>query len=73
MDKELAQALGPLVSNQKLYSALKEYAKKRIEWYHLQMEQEADTVRLNRHQGAIKELRRIESLYNEIIALIREG
>lgn len=61
MKAETGRLLGPIVKG-KHFHALKQYAEERIEWYHKQMESEIDSDKLRFYQGAIKELRRVETL-----------
>ena len=65
MKSETAHGLGPIVKSPNHYFSLKEYALERIE-YHIKQLESCDESNLKFHQGAIKELRRFETLRDEV-------
>jgi len=67
MDKQFFRALLLLVNTKTQYSLLKEYAAKRIDLLQAQLSTELDMDRVKRMQGSIAELRRIETLRDEVI------
>jgi len=67
MDKQDFRALLLLVNTKAQYSLLKEYAAKRIDLLLAQISTELDMDRVKRMQGSIAELRRIETLRDEVI------
>ena len=72
MKEETARRLGPLVHN-KNFEALKMYAEDRIDHHYKQMAQATDWESVCKHQGAIKELNRIETLYDEVKRFAEEA
>jgi|TARA_R110002124_G_C8875426_1_gene508061 hypothetical protein len=56
----------PLVNDKEQYSSLKDYAKARIWYYHGLLETAKDHQRVLQIQGAIAELKRIETLRDEV-------
>lgn len=62
----VAQGLGPVVKHVQTYASLKEYATERINHHRQQLEQAKDFETVKYHQGAIAELKRIFSLYQEV-------
>ncbi len=67
MDKNTARKLLPIVNDHVLMGILAEYAEARIAYFHKQMEHEAD---VKASQGAIKELRRIATLRDEVVGVL---
>lgn len=57
-----------LVNNKETMGMLMEYASTRIARYHALLENEKDHHRILEMQGAIKELRRMKTLRDEVIA-----
>lgn len=72
MKKETARFLGPLVKTDKYYRALQDYALDRIEYHkgELVIAKTIEDVRF--HQGAIKELKRFETLRETAEQAIKE-
>lgn len=67
MDKQFYRGLLPLVNDKDQYSSLKDYAKARIWQFHHLLETTKDHHRILEIQGAIAELKRIETLRDEVI------
>lgn len=67
MDKQFFRGLLPLVNDKDQYASLKYYAKARIKQYHGLLETMKDHSRVLEIQGAIAELKRIETLRDEVI------
>lgn len=57
-----------LVNNKDTMGMLMEYASTRMAHYHALLENEKDHHRILEMQGAIKELRRMKTLRDEVIA-----
>lgn len=70
MKLNTAQGLGPIVKSVNLNFALKEYIVERIE-YHMKELENCQEDKLKFHQGAIKELRRFETLRDEVEATLK--
>jgi|TARA_R110000796_G_scaffold96617_1_gene202471 hypothetical protein len=66
MDKQFFRDLLPLVNDTNQYSSLKDYAKARIGYYHSLLETIKDHQRVLEIQGAIAELKRIDTLRDEV-------
>jgi hypothetical protein len=66
MDKQFFRELLPLVNDREQYSSLKDYAKARILHYHGLLETTKDHQRVLEIQGAIAELKRIDTLRDEV-------
>jgi hypothetical protein len=66
MDKHFFKGLLPLVNDRDQYASLKDYAKARIWYYHGLLETVKDHQRVLEIQGAISELKRIETLRDEV-------
>jgi hypothetical protein len=69
---EIAFDLGPLVKNPKLYEAVKDYARARIEEQHKKMETTLKQEDWLRAQGAVNELRRLLGLPEEVEQTIKD-
>ena len=67
MNRQDYRALLLLVNTKEQYSLLKEYADKRIATLLNQLSTETDMDRVKRTQGAVAELRKIETLRDEVI------
>jgi len=67
MTRQDYRALLLLVNTKEQYSLLKEYADKRIATLLTQLSTETDMDRVKRTQGAVAELRKIETLRDEVI------
>lgn len=67
MDKQFFRGLLPLVNDKDQYNSLKDYAKARIGQMHHLLETTKDHHRILEIQGAIAELKRIETLRDETI------
>jgi len=67
MDKQFFRGLLPLVNDKDQYNSLKDYAKARIGQMHQLLETTKDHHRILEIQGAITELKRIETLRDEVI------
>jgi hypothetical protein len=65
-----AQGLGPIVKSTSHYFALNEYITERLE-YHISQLETCKEDALKFHQGAIKELRRFETIREEVEATLR--
>lgn len=72
MKPEVAFDLGIVVKNIKVYTALQQYAEERIEFHRKEMEMTSKPDEWMRAQGAIKELRRMLKLYEEVESTVRE-
>lgn len=70
MKLNTAQGLGPIVKNHNHSFALSEYVNERIE-YHIKELENCPEEKLKIHQGAIKELRRFETLREEVEATLK--
>tara|TARA_R110000851_G_scaffold234908_2_gene387394 strand:+ start:693 stop:908 length:216 start_codon:yes stop_codon:yes gene_type:complete len=68
MDKMFYRGLMLLVNDKDKMGMLLEYASARIAHYHSLLETEKDHRRVAEFQGAIKELRRLKTLRDEVIA-----
>ena len=68
MDKLLYRTLLPLVNNKDSYTILVEYSEARISTLLHQISTEPDMDKVKSIQGAIRELRRIKTLRDEVIA-----
>jgi len=68
MDKMFYRGLMLLVNDKDKMGMLLEYASARIAHYHSLLENEKDHSRVMEFQGAIKELRRMKTLRDEVIA-----
>ena len=69
----VAKKLLSLVNTKKHIDALEEYMHERTLAAHLIMEQATDPKDWYQAQGAIKELRRLQTLRNEVIAGAKDG
>lgn len=67
MKKEIYRSLLPLVNDKEMMDRLKEYANSRITYFHHILELEKNPDRVSGIQGAIAELRRINTLREEVI------
>tara|TARA_B100000963_G_scaffold119367_1_gene103974 strand:+ start:2751 stop:2966 length:216 start_codon:yes stop_codon:yes gene_type:complete len=67
MKKEIYRSLLPLVNEKDMMDRLKEYANSRITYFHHILELEKNPDRVLGIQGAIAELRRINTLREEVI------
>ena len=67
MNKETYRSLLLLVNDKDMMDKLKEYAQSRIIYFHHLLELQKDTDRILEIQGAIAELRRINTLREEVI------
>lgn len=68
MDKLLYRTLLPLVNDKDSYTILVEYSEARISTLLHQISTEPDMDKVKSIQGAIRELRRIKTLRDEVIA-----
>ncbi len=68
MTPEIAKKLLPLVNVKRNLDALEMYMESRITDMHRNMEQGEDMKAMYQAQGAIKELRRLRTLRDEVIA-----
>ena len=73
MIKEVAKKLLKLVNVKSNTDLLELYMNDRISIIHKQMEQAPDMQDINQMQGAIKELRRFQTLRDEVIAGAKDG
>ena len=73
MRKEVAKKLLKLVNVKSNTDLLELYMESRINILHKQMEQLPDMNDVRQAQGAIKELRRLQTLRNEVIAGAKDG
>ena len=69
MIQTLAKKLLPLVNTKKNTDALSDYMEYRIEEHYRIMEQAQDTQVLHHSQGAIRELRRLKTLRDEVVMI----
>ena len=67
MDKQFFKGILPLVNDRDQYNSLKDYAKARITHYHSLLETTKEHQRVLEIQGAIAELKRIDTLRDEAI------
>lgn len=67
MDQQLARELLLIVNDQYGMDMLKKYALYRIEQLRKQLDNVTDTVELHRVQGQIKELKRFDTLREEVV------
>jgi hypothetical protein len=72
MKKEIAFGLGPIVKSHNLNLAIQEYAQERIEFHQREIETTKDIEEWRKSQGAIKELRRLLTLANEVEQTVKE-
>lgn len=70
MDKNVAKLLLPLINDIYLMEMLSVYANSRIEHFHKQMESQED---VKASQGAIRELRRLDTLRDEVLGALKNG
>lgn len=70
MKLNTAQSLGPLVKSTQHSIALREYVVERIE-YHTKQLESCKEEELKFHQGAIRELRRFETLRDEVESTLK--
>ena len=68
IEQSLAIELIPLVNDPEEFSSLKAYASYRIEQHFKAIESSDDIADIQRAQGAIRELRRIFNLRDEVLA-----
>ena len=68
MTPEMAKTLLPLVNIKRKLDALEMYMESRITDMHRNMEQGEDMKAIYQAQGAIKELRRLRTLRDEVIS-----
>lgn len=73
MRKEVAKKLLKLVNVKSNTDLLELYMEARINILHKQMEQLPDMNDVRQAQGAIKELRRLQTLRDEVIAGAKDG
>ena len=73
MKKEVAKKLLKLVNVKSNTDLLELYMNDRISIIHKQMEQAPNMQDINQMQGAIKELRRLQTLRDEVIAGAKDG
>ena len=73
MIQEVAKELLKVVNDKKIMDALEKYMNYRVEELHKLLEQQDKISDINKAQGAIKELRRIKTLREEVIAKARNG
>jgi|TARA_A100001388_G_scaffold47414_1_gene31337 hypothetical protein len=73
MIQEVAKELLKVVNDKKTMDALEKYMNYRVEELHKLLEQQDKISDINKAQGAIKELRRIKTLREEVIAKARNG
>tara|TARA_R100001443_G_C3212795_1_gene143873 strand:- start:184 stop:405 length:222 start_codon:yes stop_codon:yes gene_type:complete len=73
MRKEVAKKLLKLVNVKSNTDLLELYMESRINILHKQMEQLPDMNDVRQAQGAIKELRRLQTLRDEVIAGAKDG
>ena len=73
MIKEVAKKLLKLVNVKSNTDLLELYMNHRINIIHKQMEQAPNMQDINQMQGAIKELRRFQTLRDEVIAGAKDG
>jgi len=73
MIKEVAKKLLKLVNVKSNTDLLELYMNDRISIIHKQMEQAPNMQDINQMQGAIKELRRFQTLRDEVIAGAKDG
>ena len=73
MRKEVAKKLLKLVNVKSTMDLLELYMNERIHVLHRQVEQLPDINDIRQAQGAIKELRRLQTLRNEVIAGAKDG
>ena len=67
MNKEIYRSLLPLVNDKDMMDKLKQYADSRISYFHHILELQKEPSRILEIQGAIAELRRINTLREEVI------
>jgi hypothetical protein len=67
MDQKLYRSLLLMVNTKATFTLMQEYASVRIAQYHAFLENEKNHDRVLEIQGAIKELRRIKTLRDEVI------
>lgn len=67
MDKQLSRSLVPLVNDKEKYDSLKDYAKARIWQMHVLLETTKDHHRILEIQGSINELKRMDTLRDEVL------
>lgn len=72
MDKELASRLSRLVADKEMVDVLVEYMEHRINWLHRNNESAPDKDTITRNLGAVRELRRLETLREEIELVRKE-
>ncbi len=68
MIKEVAKQLLPIVNVKKNTDALEVYMNHRIDELHKLLEQHEDIYNINKAQGEIKDVRRLKTLRDEVIA-----
>ena len=73
MRKEVAKKLLKLVNVKSTTDLLELYMNVRIHVLHKQIEQLPDINDIRQAQGSIKELRRLQTLRNEVIAGAKDG
>tara|TARA_R100000458_G_C8168597_1_gene169952 strand:+ start:368 stop:589 length:222 start_codon:yes stop_codon:yes gene_type:complete len=73
MRKEVAKKLLKLVNVKSTMDLLELYMNERIHVLHRQVEQLPDINDIRQAQGSIKELRRLQTLRNEVIAGAKDG
>ena len=73
MIQEVAKELLKVVNDKKTMDALEKYMNYRVEELHKLLEQQDKISDINKAQGAIKELRRIKTLREEVIAKAING
>ena len=71
MIQEVAKELLKVVNDKKTMDALEKYMNYRVEELHKLLEQQDKISDINKAQGAIKELRRIKTLREEVISKAR--
>lgn len=68
MTRDEAESLLPLINDVEIFGLVKLYAENRIKFLQKSLEQTMDFNEILRIQGQIRELRRFETLRDEILA-----
>lgn len=66
MDKNLVLSLLPVVNDPHTFKTIKEYAEYRVSYYKDALSSARDIEEVRSYQGAIKELKRLVSLQDEV-------
>jgi len=72
MEQPLCKAMLPLVNDQKMYPTLQEYVGYRIEILRSFLEKVKDPQQIFEIQGAISELRRFQTLQEQVKTTLKE-